>query len=159
MIGGRLFGALALCIVAIDPLAAAAGMTTTIDNSEAPVKITACAATLRGEGGIPAAYVAFAVNFVNQSSQAATAIRFDFRLLDAFGQLLVVQPADKLGTFSPSVAIGNPFGSSGATWSTGNGTPAVTSVSCSVAMVRFVDGSIWQRPNSAIEPTMPALAP
>ena len=35
----------------------------------------------------------------------------------------------------------------------------VTSVKCSVEMVRFADGSVWQRPRSPLDPTMLVLPP
>jgi hypothetical protein len=156
----------ALCIVFIAAIAciapASADMTTRIENSAvSPIQITGCSSDLRGVDGIPDAEFAFGVNFINHGTQPATAIRFNFRLLDAFGNLVMVQPADKLGTFSPGVPIGNPpAGAWGASWTTPNGVSAVTNVTCQVETVRFTDGSLWKRPNETpFEPTMPALPP
>lgn len=162
MIRTGLFALMLATLTAFSTACAMADMTTRIENSAtSSVDITGCDSDLRGEDGIPAAVLAFAVNFTNHGTQPATAIRFNFRLLDAFGNLLIVQPADKLGTFSPGVPIGNPpNGAWGATWTTVNGTPAVTNVTCQVQSVRFADGTVWQRPNSfPFEPTMQALPP
>lgn len=137
---------------------ASAGLATKIDNPGAPVKITQCLS------GLADYQITYNVNFVNQGAEPATAIRFDFILNDGFGQLLAVQPADKLGTFAPGVQIGNQYyataAGAGAAW-TGPSIGPVVSVVCTVEMVKFVDGSVWKGPRPANYDAMsaPVLPP
>ena len=120
-----------VCVLALATPEAARGVATTIEPANGPVEITACRAAY-GLG-----FVRVSVDFKNNGSKTATAIRCYFRATDAFGQTLASGTPDRLGTFAPGVAIENSSGS-------GSVAANVANVVCRVEMVRFADGSEWR---------------
>jgi|HubBroStandDraft_1064217.scaffolds.fasta_scaffold222519_2 hypothetical protein len=136
-----------LCIVAtaLMPLlaGASAAIPTTIPVSVAPITIDQCVVMAQKT---PAGY-AFSdyVDFTNVSQRTVTDVRFTLRLVDAIGRTGGSLTDDKVGRFAPGVAISHSTtpASASETPQTIDALPASAKVVCSVAMVRFDDGSVW----------------
>jgi hypothetical protein len=110
----------------------ARGIATTIEPSHGPVEITGCRASYA------LTVLRVTVDFKNNGTKTATAVRFYFRATDAFGQPLQSGTPDRLGTFVPGVEIQDSSG-------VATGLPAnVASIVCRVEMVRFTDGTEWR---------------
>lgn len=128
------------------PLLAGASVAipTTIPDSVAPITIDRCAVSVQKT---PAGY-AFSdyVDFTNVSQRTADEVRFAFRIVDAAGRTRSSLTDDKVGEFAPGIAIDH--SSTAATNPSPRPqaigvVPASAEVVCSVQMVRFDDGSVW----------------
>lgn len=113
----------------------------TIEDVHGPIKMTGC--RIGYVGGVLRADV----DFRNDGTKTASAVRFAFRATDAFGYPYPTNTPDRLGSFAPDVDIQN---SSGVV---ATGVPAnIDSVVCKVEMVRFEDGSEWRAVD--VQPTL-----
>ncbi len=139
----------AACALALLPRAAAANAGTAAAG-QPPVTINSCGPILNNNtssspaptiGGIAVPVSTsngIAIEFVNESTQAAKLVNFD---VDSSGTHFVIRD---VGTFSPGVSIKHHYRN-------GSGQafilPAFISpnVTCQVASVEFVDGSTWRR--------------
>jgi len=127
------------------PLLAAASSTieTTIPESVAPITLDRCVVMPRKT---PAGY-AFSDNldFTNVSQRTVTEVRFALRIVDAIGRTDGSLTDDKVGPFAPGVSISHSNGApiAGETPQAINAIPASAKIVCSVQMVRFDDGTIW----------------
>lgn len=128
------------------------------DATVPPVTINSCGPILDKNSqttiaGIPipaAASTGIAIEFVNESKQAATLVNFDVR---SAGDQFVIRD---VGTFSPGVSIKHQYRN-------GQGQAFLLpqfiapKVSCDVASVTFADGTIWRKGQPAV-PAQPAAA-
>ena len=136
-----------LCIAAMAwvPLLAGAStaVETTIPESVAPITIDRCVVTLQKT----AAEETFLddVDFTNVSQRTVTEVRFALRIVDAIGRTDGSLTDDKVGPFAPGVSISHSNGApiAGETPQAINAIPASAKIVCSVQMVRFDDGTIW----------------
>lgn len=118
---------------------------TTIPESLAPIVIDQCVVSLRKT---PTGYVFLdSVDFSNISQRTATEVRFAFKVFDANGRIgPTVMEDDQVGRFAPGAAISHSTAAptdSGQAPQTIDAIPASSKVACSVQMVRFDDGSVW----------------
>ncbi|MGC9991244.1 MAG: hypothetical protein ABSD52_02440 [Candidatus Cybelea sp.] len=120
-----------------------AAIQTTIPESVAPIAIDRCTVM---QQKTPAGY-AFSdyVDFSNVSQRTATEVRFAFRIVDAIGQTGGSLTDDKVGRFASGVAISHSTTPdvASAMQQTVDALPASAKIVCSVQMVRFDDGSVW----------------
>ncbi len=94
----------------------------------------------------PAGYVfSDYVDFTNVSQRTVTEVRFAFRIVDATGGTGGSLTDDKEGRFAPGIAISHSTATAAAPEAghTINALPALARIVCSVRMVRFDDGSVW----------------
>jgi hypothetical protein len=136
-----------LCIAAVASLpllaGASAAIETTIPESVAPITIDRCVVMLQKT---PAGH-AFSdyLDFTNVGQRTVTEVRFAFRIVDAIGRTEGTLTDDKAGPFAPGIAISHstvaPVASE--TPQAINAIPASAKIVCSVQMVRFDDGSVW----------------
>ncbi|HLY01471.1 MAG TPA: hypothetical protein VKR56_03135 [Candidatus Cybelea sp.] len=130
-----------LCIAAIPLLAGASvAIQTTIPDSVAPITIDQCAVTQQkvAAGSTFSDYL----DFTNVSQRTATEVRFAFRIVDAIGRTEGSVTDDRVGRFAPGIAISHSTAAPAAPRAVG-ALPASSKIVCSVQMVRFDDGSIW----------------
>ncbi len=136
-----------LCLAAMASIPLLAGVSaaiqTTIPESVAPIAIDRCTVM---QQKTPAGY-AFSdyVDFSNVSQRTATEVRFAFRIVDAIGQTGGSLTDDKVGRFASGVAISHSTTPdvASAMQQTVDALPASAKIVCSVQMVRFDDGSVW----------------
>lgn len=143
----------------IVPIAALGDSSTPAAGSPPPVTINSCgpiidkSATTNVAGiPIPASTSSgIAIEFVNESSQPVTLVNFQ---VQSAGDQFVIRD---VGTFSPGVSIKHKFRN-------GAGQAFVLpqfiapKVHCSVASVKFADGSIWRKGQPAIATSASASA-
>jgi hypothetical protein len=111
---------------------------TTIAESAAPISIDRCAAVLQARAG-GGREIANNIDFTNVSQKTATEVQFALRVLDADGMPQRTLTDDRVGHFSPGVPMMDPI----ATHESIDALPTSATISCSVQMVRFDDGSVW----------------
>jgi len=123
---------------------AATSITATIPESVAPVSIDRCVAIVQSgpEGDV----LAQVVDFTNVSQRTANDIRFELKIDDTLGLPQQILMADHGGRFAPGI----PFTEQTAIPKDSDGQPAIAlpksaKVSCDVQMVRFEDGSVWNK--------------
>jgi hypothetical protein len=123
---------------------AATSITATIPESVAPVSIDRCVALVQSgpEGDV----LAQVVDFTNVSQRTANDIRFELKIDDTLGLPQQTLMADHGGRFAPGI----PFTEQAAIPKDSDGQPAIAlpksaKVSCDVQMVRFEDGSVWNK--------------
>jgi hypothetical protein len=131
--------------IGLIPLLAGAStaIETTIPESVAPITIDRCVVTLQKT---PAGYALLDdLDFTNVSQRTATEVRFAFRVVDATGRTGPSLTDDRAGRFAPSIAMSHstpaPTGSRSPQLI--DALPASAKVVCTVAMVHFDDGSVW----------------
>ena len=155
--------------MALIPLLAGTSATieTTIPESVAPITLDRCVVMPRKT---PAGY-AFSdyLDFTNVSQRTVTEVRFALRIVDAIGRTEGSLTDDKVGPFAPGVTISRstsaPTGSSPAPLAI-DAIPASAKIVCSVQMVRFDDGSVWNEGDGPVgsgvlvtPPPQPAATP
>jgi hypothetical protein len=133
-----------IAAIAFIPLlaGASAAIETTIPESAAPITIDRCVVTLQKT---PAGQALLAsVDFTNVSQRAATEVRFALRIVDAIGRTEGTLTDDKVGAFAPGIAISHSTAAPMASETPLiNAIPASAKIVCTVQMVRFDDGSVW----------------
>ena len=141
-------GRLCLCVAAIVliPLLAAAStaVETTIPESVAPITIDRCDVVMQKT---PAGYALLdELDFTNVSQRTVTAVRFAFRIVEGTGLSGRSLTDDRVGRFAPGMAISRSTPaprSSSAPLQLNSAPLASAKIVCTVAMVRFDDGSVW----------------
>jgi hypothetical protein len=134
---------------ALIPLAAGAStnLQATIVQNGAPISIDQCVAVLQNIApGNTNDSLSEYVDFTNVSQRTVTDVRFAFEIVDASGRTERTVTGDTTGSFSPGVAINHskalPADPDDMRQTIGSA-PRGAKVLCSVKMVRFEDGSVW----------------
>jgi hypothetical protein len=133
-----------LAVVAI-PVRAARILPTTIVSNGSPILIDACLVEAIDLGSIH--NLGLAINFTNQGSLPATAIRFSFELIDAFDKPAATFSGDRIGNFAPGQTIHarNNFAGPKNEGVIKDPAPQALRAVCSVKYVKFEDGKIWNQ--------------
>lgn len=137
---------LSIAAMAAIPLLAGASVTiqTTIPDSVAPIAIDRCAVML--QAAPPGYTFSDYLDFTNVSQRTATEVRFAFRFVDAIGRTEGSVTEDRLGRFAPGVAVSHSTAAATAPSPAPQAIGAMRAspkIVCSVQMVRFDDGSVW----------------
>jgi hypothetical protein len=120
---------------------ASAAIETAIPESVAPITIDRCAVMLQKT---PTGYEFLDdLDFTNVSQRTAAEVRFAFRIVDAIGRTEGSLTDDKVGPFTPGVAIGHSTAAPTISSEAPHAVGAMAKIVCSVQMVRFDDGSVW----------------
>jgi hypothetical protein len=108
------------------------------------------------------------LDFTNVSQRAVTEVRFVLRIVDAIGRTEGSLTDDRAGPFAPGVAISRSTGApiASETPQANDAIPASAKIVCSVQMVRFDDGSLWNEGDGPVgsgvlvtPPPQPAATP
>ena len=85
------------------------------------------------------------LDFTNVGQRTVTEVRFVFRIVDAIGRTEGSLTDDKVGPFAPGVSISHSTGAPRASQTPQaiNAVAASAKIVCSVQVVRFDDGSVW----------------
>jgi hypothetical protein len=135
-----------IAAMALIPLLAGASsaIETTIPQSAAPITLDRCVVTLQ-KAPAGNAFLDY-LDFTNVSQRTVTKVRFALRIVDAIGRTEGTLTDDQVGPFAPGVAISHSTSALTASDQTPqaiNAIPASAKIVCSVQMVRFDDGSVW----------------
>jgi hypothetical protein len=141
-------GKLWLCLAAMAsiPLVVIAStpVQTTIPESAAPITIDRCVVTLQK---MPAGYALLDdLDFTNVSQLTATEVLFAFRIVDGTGRTAPTLTDDRIGRLAPGIAVSHStprLTGSSPSHQMIDAPSASAKIVCTVTMVRFDDGSVW----------------